>query len=662
VLLFSSQISSFRRPRTATLLGALVVFGALVAARQAPPASAGGLRSNAPGQPQPTGTAVISGSVNNSEGGRPIRRAAVRLASVTPGISRGVMTDDMGNFQFKDLPAGQFVLSASKAGYLDGTYGQKTPGNGRPGTPLSVVDGQHLDRIRLPMPRGGVISGTIVDEVGEPAYLTVVRALQYGGRLGERTLAVAGSAVADDRGVYRIPVLTAGDYIIMATPLSELPLDSLRLAGESFASGRGAGGAFAVPFLNGSPDQAVIRAPGNRDAAAPATGYAPVYFSSTTIASAATTVTLGVSEERSGIDIQLQRIPLGRITGTIGGADQSVLGSTTLTLIDPQGVPGMNLNGTRPGPDGTFSFTGVVPGEYTLSARSAAAVTVRTNQSNGQTQTMLVFGRGARPGGSGGPGGPIGGSTPVMWASADLVVDGRQPATVALTLEPSMTVSGRVAFDGTGAPPTDLTQIGILLTSAGVNESMSSAMGQVDADGRFRIAGVTPGRYVISPRGISTWRARSADVGGRDALDFLLDVKPGEDVTNVVVTLTDRASDLSGTLDDALGRATSDATVIVFADDPQYWTPRSRRIMATRPSTDGKFSFPNLPAGDYRLIAVSDVAQDQWFDPAFLRQLSSAAVSLKLADGERKTQNLRKSIVPSFRRPAVRERRRPGSR
>lgn len=620
------------------MLGTLLVFGALVAARQTPPASAGGVRSNTPGQPQPTGTAVISGSVVNAESGRPIRRAAVRLTSVTPGLSPAVTTDDTGNFQFKDLPAGQFTLSVSKAGYLDAVYGQKTPGNGRPGTPLSLVDGQHLERIALRLPRGGVISGTIVDEVGEPAYLTVVRALRYGGRVGERTLAVAGSAVADDRGVYRIPALTAGDYLIMATPLSEVPLASLRLAAESFTSGRGNVGAFAVPFLNGNPDQSVIRAPGNTEAA-PTTGYAPVYFPSTTAASAATTVTLAVSEERSGIDLQLQRVPLGHIAGTIGGADQSVIEGTTITLIDPQSVPGMNLQSTRPGPDGTFSFTGVVPGAYALSARSAAAVTARqTGMANGETQTMLVFGRGARPGG---PGGLAAGSTPLMWATSDLVVDGRQPVTVALTLEPSMMVSGRLAFDGAGAPPTDLTQVRILLASVGANDRTSAAMGQVDADGQFKVMGVTPGRYLISPRGVSNWRATSADVGSRDALDFLLEVKPGEDVANVVVTLTDRPSDLSGMLEDAVGRPTSDATVIVFADDARYWTPQSRRIRATQPSTDGKFSFPNLPAGDYKLIAVSDVEQDQWFDPAFLRQLSGAAVSLKLADGEKKTQNIR---------------------
>ena len=106
------------------------------------------------------------------------------------------------------------------------------------------------------------------------------------------------------------------------------------------------------------------------------------------------------------------------------------------------------------------------------------------------------------------------------------------------------------------------------------------------------------------------------------------------------MTLTDRASSLSSTLRDSSGRPTSDGTLIVFADDSRYWTPQSRRILATRPSTDETFSFANLPAGDYRLIAVADVGQDQWLDRAFLRQLYGAAVSLKLADGEKKTQDI----------------------
>ena len=64
-------------------------------------------------------------------------------------------------------------------------------------------------------------------------------------------------------------------------------------------------------------------------------------------------------------------------------------------------------------------------------------------------------------------------------------------------------------------------------------------------------------------------------------------------------------------------------------------------MQATRPASDGRFSFGGLPAGEYRLAAVSEVEQGQWFDPAFLRQLLGASITVSLNDGERKTQDLR---------------------
>jgi hypothetical protein len=583
------------------------------------------------------GTAIVSGTVVNSEGGRPIRRATVRLAGAMPVLTRTATTDDMGNFQFKDLPAGQFTLSASKTGYLDATYGQRKPGNGA-GTPLAIANGQRLEHLALPMPRGGAISGVVVDEGGEPAYLTLIRAMRYVWRGGERTLVTAGSAAADDRGVYRIPVLPSGDYIIMATPLSELPTASLRLAADSFAAGRSTGSGFAVPFLR-APNQPTTRTPDSSDAGG-ATGYAPIYFPTTTIASAAGRVTLGAGEERSGIDLQLQLVLMGRVVGTIGGADQTVIGRTTVTLLDPQGLPGMNAKTSPVGPDGSFSFTEVAPGSYRLNALSRAPVTIQTNTATGQTFT--VFARGAEPPGLAGPRGAGGPPAPEsMWATTDVVVDGRLPTTAALALQPGMTVGGTLAFSGASSPPANLMQVRVVLSSVDENSKGLSATSQCDASGRFTVSGVAPGRYGISLIGVGTWQMKSAEIAGLDAIDFPLDVKPGENIANAVVTLTDRVSGVSGTLQDSLARPASGHTLIVFADDSRFWVTPSRRIMATTPASDGTFSFSNLPAGNYRLIAVDDVEEGQWFDPAFLRQLSGAAMSLTLTDGERKTQNIR---------------------
>jgi hypothetical protein len=113
-----------------------------------------------------------------------------------------------------------------------------------------------------------------------------------------------------------------------------------------------------------------------------------------------------------------------------------------------------------------------------------------------------------------------------------------------------MTVTGRVVLDGAGQPPSDLTQIRLVLSPATVDGAANggAAMGQVDADGKFRIPDVVPGTYRLTAIGARGWRSMSADINGRDALDFQLEVKPGEDIANATLTFTDRTTELSGTL------------------------------------------------------------------------------------------------------------------
>ena len=100
---------------------------------------------------------------------------------------------------------------------------------------------------------------------------------------------------------------------------------------------------------------------------------------------------------------------------------------------------------------------------------------------------------------------------------------------------------------------------------------------------------------------------RSAVTGGRDILDFPLEVKPNEDVADIAVTMTTQSQELSGSLLDNTGNPATDYTVIVFPAESQYWTPQSRRIVSARPGTDGKFFARNLPTGEYLIAAVTDV-------------------------------------------------------
>jgi hypothetical protein len=64
-------------------------------------------------------------------------------------------------------------------------------------------------------------------------------------------------------------------------------------------------------------------------------------------------------------------------------------------------------------------------------------------------------------------------------------------------------------------------------------------------------------------------------------------------------------------------------------------------VRAQRPGTDGKYSFVDLPPGDYVLAAVTDMEPDAWRDSDFLRSLVASGVQVTIAEGEQKTQDLR---------------------
>src|SRR4029450_5546485 len=120
---------------------------------------------------------------------------------------------------------------------------------------------------------------------------------------------------------------------------------------------------------------------------------------------------------------------------------------------------------------------------------------------------------------------------------------------------PSMTVTGRLIFDGaTLKPPADLTRLRASLFSAEGTAASNSMVSTTDANGNFTITNVTPGRYrasVAPPAAVGTtgpvWRVKSVVADGRDVTDLLIDIAPGG-APSVTVTLWDQVTELSGTL------------------------------------------------------------------------------------------------------------------
>jgi hypothetical protein len=235
----------------------------------------------------------------------------------------------------------------------------------------------------------------------------------------------------------------------------------------------------------------------------------------------------------------------------------------------------------------------------------------------------------------------------IFWAATELSIDGDTASGLSLVLSPGMTVSGQLRFDGAASPPKNLRIVAIDLRpiQSGDPVSTTPESATVKPDGRFTIAGVTPGRYRLVPRfsdaAANRWFARSAIVNGIDALDTPLVIQPNQNVTNVLLTFTDRSAQLTGRLMNASGRAASEYFIIVFPEDPTLWLPQARRIQSARPSADGTFVFNNLPSGTYRMAALEDAEPGEWFDPAFLRQLLGTSMAVSISEGENRVQDLR---------------------
>ncbi len=159
-------------------------------------------------------------------------------------------------------------------------------------------------------------------------------------------------------------------------------------------------------------------------------------------------------------------------------------------------------------------------------------------------------------------------------------------------------------------------------------------------DGTFTIEAVLPGpvRAVMS-MGWAGWFPKSAMLNGKDLFDEPLDIRT--DLSGLVVTFADHLSQISGTLFDPTNQPASQYYITVFSADQKMWTKGSRRTQFTKAASDGKYTFNNLPAGDYYLCALTEFDPALASDPEFLTQLIPGAIKINLTDGEKKTQDLR---------------------
>jgi hypothetical protein len=546
-------------------------------------AGAQGGRGEAPrdrSQPQRTGTASIRGRVINLTTGTPVRRASIQASLLvaegrgeTERQGRNTNTDENGMFELTGLAAGRWTLRASKTGYVEQQYGQRSAFASA--DPITLADGQRfVADFRLS--RGGAISGRIVDEFGDPLAGANVTALRLQSSPdGARTARTGTSVPSDDTGMYRIYGLPPGQYYVSVND----PSAARMIIGISPDGNSAAVQIETEQFVLAERIEA-IRGSGER------TSYAPTYYPGTANITDAQRLNLGLGEEQSGINMTIVPVRAAKITGRVMGSNGMPLrAQVSLTSQMGQGFsPSGGRNGSSS--DGAFTLNNIPPGSYTLNVL-----------------------------------GPNVGAAPPEVAAIPIVVNGQDILDLTVITGSGASVQGMVVADTGGRLP--VSRVRVTATPTSRSPATWTPRAEVNENGTFALeglVGVYTLRFEALPAG---WIVKSITANGLDVSDAAIEFQPADRVS-VRVELTDRVTQVSGSV-----RPTRDVkggTVVVFPDEPSKWTTTSRYVKTTRVGDDGRFSISGLPPHSrYLAVAVDFIEPGEAQNPEFLQRAKAAA-------------------------------------
>lgn len=553
-------------------------------------------RTPMPGRTLTPGTNVIAGIAVDERSGDPLPNAPV----ISRSLGLRTVTDVDGRFRLEGLGDSTYQLLVEGAGFQPTSAAEVTvKGNAR------IID------VTLRGGRNGSIAGVVRDDVGDPIVGMPVTASLKSVLNLQLMMQPRGSARTDDRGMFDLRSLPAGEYLLCACAGDPLPID-LRLLRQLGPT---------------APDAATV----GRLIDDTVQTFAPTYYPGLTRASDSPLVLVDHGDTRAGMDI------------TMYGAKPFVVSGQ---LVDDAGVPAARMqvflaqDGDMPGAvgvssrgpintaaDGRFRFTGVPPGTYSLGAIPAA------------------------PGNR------------APWGHAEFTVVDRDVDHLIVPVGKGLSVTGRLEFSGNAPKPSqaqlEKTRISMFPLSISMmmflsmgNSGSVGNTGTLDANGQFSIDNLSRGpyRFSVSVPG-SPWRVQRVVAANAGAQDDVLTVETGG-AEGVLVVMTDSPlASLTGTvvMDKQRYEAAGFARVTLFPMDAAKWLEPGQylgQFAWTFIRSDGTFRLENVPPGDYYVVRSTSFDTDM--SARSLERWSKTAERVTLKAGETTTVRLSpKTLSPA---------------
>ncbi len=525
---------------------------------------------------------VIRGTVLAADGESRLAKATVLLrksGSRGGAGERTARSDDRGQYEFKDLEAGKYLLSVTRNGFLPQNYGQKrvpTFRGQQGGTPLTLGDGQVLSGIDFNLIRGGVVEGRVADQDYEPLSRVIVTLSGYQTVQGERELTPVSRAQTDDRGRFRLFDIPPGSYFLSAT----------QGGGRPFFGRRGRRGQ----------------------------SFPPTYYPGVPSPEQATKIEVSAGGEVGGFHLTLIEAYTYSVSGRVLASDGSLAQSVRIMTVNRSAPGQVSLRGgATTDLQGTFRVDGLLPGRYRLIAGrgrgqepqiASASVDVIDRDIQGLT---LALGSGASITGR------------IVSENQESTLNWRR---ISVVTRPAEGGGRGFGFGGRGRP--------------------GGGGRPIEEDFSFRISNLPGGLYRLSvnlPPG--NHYVESIRAQGQDIVDRLIELNDHDQLSGVEVRVSPNGSQISGRVEsEEDGRAVDGATVLVFAADPQQRGSFSRFTRTTQTDQAGRYSLEGLAPAEYLVCALVEHEPGRESEPEYLSFLEGDSTSIDLSAGEMSSKTL----------------------
>jgi protocatechuate 3,4-dioxygenase beta subunit len=278
----------------------------------------------------------IAGIIVSSTGGNPLAHARVTIIDdKNPERRQSVVTGEDGRFDFK-VGAGKYALQGNKRGYIAAAYEQHEQFS------TAIVTGAGLDteNLVLRLAPAAVLSGKILDEMGDPVRHATVSIYREDRRVGIGRILKTSADSTDDLGAYEFSSLDAGTYFISVT---------------------------AKPWYANHPHSAESETD-NRPSSVDRSldvAYPITYFGDSTEPDDATPIPIRGGDHLQA-DIHLNPVPALHLLFRVAENGERGISVPMLQRPSFDGVDTVQTDGMQQLSPGVFEINGVAPGRYSV--------------------------------------------------------------------------------------------------------------------------------------------------------------------------------------------------------------------------------------------------------------------------------------------------------